>query len=61
VCDDVVAVLAHTAGEPELAIIHLTWVDATERPSRQGSAWPHFERMTTVEFAERYLRGGAHL
>lgn len=60
-CDDVVAALAHTAGEPELAVVHLTWLNASERPAPQRAAWPCFERLTTPEFVERYLRGGAHL
>src|SRR5262245_21157168 len=61
VCDDVVAALVHTTGEPELAVVHLTWVSGSDRPGRQGATWPYFERLTTAEFVVRFLRGGAHL
>jgi hypothetical protein len=55
-CDDVVAALVHQAGEPELAVIHLTWRRSAERPP-----FPYHERMTTAEFIQRFLRAGEHL
>ncbi len=55
-CDDVVAKLAPGAGEPELAVIHLTWDDPSRAP-----AWPYFTRVTTPAFVERFLCGGEHL
>jgi hypothetical protein len=56
-CDDVVAALACVPGEPELAVIHLTWRGAPE----VGPKWPYFERLTTAEFLVRFVEGGEHL
>jgi hypothetical protein len=57
-CDDVVAALTCRPGEPELAVIHLTW----ELPKPSGPPeWPYSERLTTDEFQRRFLRGGEHL
>jgi hypothetical protein len=55
-CDDVVAAVACVPGEPELAVIHLTWRGATE-----PSDWPYFERLTTSDFVVRFIKGGEHL
>ena len=60
-CDDVVAVLDHVAGDPELAVVHLTWQGRAEPSGTGDSAWPYFERMTIAQFASRFLRGGEHL
>ncbi len=60
-CDDVVAALAHVAGEPELAVIHLTWSTAPPESPAESVKWPHFERMGTPEFIRRFLRGDEHL
>ena len=56
-CDDVVAEIACLPGEPELAVIHLTWRGATE----ERAEWPCFERLTTSEFIARFVEGGEHL
>jgi hypothetical protein len=59
VCDDVVASLATV---PEVAVVHLTWQGRDEaRRSGAVGHWPYFERMTTTEFTQRFLRGGEHL
>ena len=60
-CDDVVAALVHMAGEPELAVIHLTWQGKRQRDAPQKGSWPHFDRLTTSAFMNRFLRGGEHL
>lgn len=56
-CDDVVAALECVPGEPELAVIHLTWRGAKEA----APAWPHFERLTTADFIARFVEGDEHL
>jgi hypothetical protein len=56
-CDDIVAALACMPGEPELAVIHLTWRGTPE----VDVAWPHFERLTTPDFLRRFVEGGEHL
>lgn len=57
-CDDVVAALA---AEPEVAVVHLTWQGSAEARRSRGGQWPYFERMTTTEFTQPFLRGGEHL
>ena len=57
-CDDVVATLAT---EPDVAVVHLTWQGKAEARRRGVRQWPYFERMTTTEFTQRFLRGDAHL
>jgi hypothetical protein len=56
-CDDVAATLE---GEPDIAVVHLTWQGRAEAKRNDGR-WPHFERMTTEEFTRRFLREGEHL
>ena len=53
-CDDIVAAVP---GEPELAVIHLTWRGSTEKDGQ----WPYFERVTAEAFVARFIRGGEHL
>ena len=60
-CDDVVALVSKDAGDTELAVIHLTWSGRSEKPARDGTAWPYFERMTRDAFIAHFLRGGEHL
>ncbi len=60
-CDDVVAALDHVAGDPELAVVHLTWQGRAEASGANSAEWPYFERMTTPQFAGRFLRDGEHL
>ena len=60
-CDDIVATLAHAAGEPELAVVHLTWSGRPEKLEPSGTAWPYFERLTLDEFVSRFVEGGEHL
>jgi hypothetical protein len=60
-CDDVVAALVHAPGEAGLAVIHLTWQGRRRRDASQTGLWPHFERVTTAAFMNRFLRGGEHL
>ena len=58
-CDDVVASLASV---PEVAVVHLTWQGRAEgRRPRSVGTWPYFERMTTTDFTQRFLREGEHL
>ena len=56
-CDDVVAALAPEAGEPALAVIHLTWSGAAEK----HAAFPYSERLGVDEFLARFIDGGEHL
>ena len=56
-CDDVVAALACMPGDPDLAVIHLTWRGEPE----SEPDWPYFERMTFAEFLSRFVKGGEHL
>jgi hypothetical protein len=60
-CDDVVAVLDHVGGDPELAVVHLTWQGRAERGSTREAQWPYFERMTLADFNARFLRSDEHL
>jgi hypothetical protein len=60
-CDDVVAALVHMPGEPELAVIHLTWQGKRQHDASQKGRWPHFERLTTSAFMNRFLRSGEHM
>ncbi len=57
-CDDIVAALGHIPGEPELAVIYLTWGSRPRVSPADGPSWPYFERVTTAELIRRFLRGG---
>ena len=61
VCDDVVASVSSPAGGPGLVVIHLTWSGRSEKPKRDGTAWPYFERVTREAFVARFVQGGEHL